>query len=210
MDKWYDNKALVIVLLIVFFPVGLYALWKNQHFSKNAKLVGTLIILLLCLVGAIKDIREKQSRKRTVTASPQTASAEAPQRQTSAPSKSFHEIANKVIVRKGISGCKVRLIAKTSEEDFDKGFNEGEAYMRETNKVVLDAMRKSGVAPSGSAPRILHNHLMQMKGGRPTISAAARGAFDDLIRTASKRGITTEDGFAGFLEGVYQEEAKGW
>lgn len=48
---WYDNKALIIILLILFFPVGLYALWKNKHFSKPVKIGVTVLIAILAIVS---------------------------------------------------------------------------------------------------------------------------------------------------------------
>jgi len=37
-NSWYEKKWLVIVLCIVFFPIGLYALWKNTSISKGWKI----------------------------------------------------------------------------------------------------------------------------------------------------------------------------
>ncbi len=44
--KWYDKKGLVAVLCVVFWPVGLYGLWKSNVFPKSWKIGGTLLILL--------------------------------------------------------------------------------------------------------------------------------------------------------------------
>ncbi|MFC1467654.1 hypothetical protein ACFLQY_03045 [Verrucomicrobiota bacterium] len=48
---WYDNKTIVIALLILFFPVGLYALWKNQNFSKGTKLGVTVVVVILAIAS---------------------------------------------------------------------------------------------------------------------------------------------------------------
>jgi len=51
--KWYDNKAVTLLLLfLVFFPAGLYGLWKNRTFSRPEKvcilaLWGSLVSMLL-------------------------------------------------------------------------------------------------------------------------------------------------------------------
>jgi hypothetical protein len=55
--KWYDKTWLVIVLCIIFFPVGLYALWKNGSISKGVKIVVTVIISLIVLTQLGKDKR---------------------------------------------------------------------------------------------------------------------------------------------------------
>lgn len=43
-QKWYDKKWLVILLLVVFYPVGVYALWKNKDYSLPAKVLLTAIL----------------------------------------------------------------------------------------------------------------------------------------------------------------------
>ena len=43
--KWYDNRSLVIILLFVFFPIGIYALWKNYRFSTITKSIITGVVV---------------------------------------------------------------------------------------------------------------------------------------------------------------------
>lgn len=45
--KWYDKKWLVVVLCLLFFPVGLYALWMSRTIGKGWKIGGTIVIGLL-------------------------------------------------------------------------------------------------------------------------------------------------------------------
>lgn len=54
-SKWYDKTWLVIVLCIFFFPVGLYALWKNATISKGWKIGVTVVIALIVLAQIGKD-----------------------------------------------------------------------------------------------------------------------------------------------------------
>lgn len=37
-NPWYEKTWITIILCIVFFPVGLYALWKNSSILKDGKL----------------------------------------------------------------------------------------------------------------------------------------------------------------------------
>lgn len=48
-SKWYDKKFIVIALLFLFFPVGLYGLWKGSIFNRNTK-VGLTILFILLIV----------------------------------------------------------------------------------------------------------------------------------------------------------------
>lgn len=54
-SKWYDKTWLVIVLCIFFFPIGLYALWKNQSISKGWKIGVTVVIALIVIAQVGKD-----------------------------------------------------------------------------------------------------------------------------------------------------------
>jgi len=54
-SKWYDKTWLVIILCIIFFPVGIYALWKNSSISKGWKIGVTIVIALIVISQIGKD-----------------------------------------------------------------------------------------------------------------------------------------------------------
>jgi hypothetical protein len=54
-SAWYEKKWLVVILCIVFFPVGLYALWKNSSISKGWKIGITVLITLIVISNLGKD-----------------------------------------------------------------------------------------------------------------------------------------------------------
>ncbi|MHC4800319.1 MAG: hypothetical protein ACYTF1_27065, partial [Planctomycetota bacterium] len=60
--RWYDRNAIVILLLVIFFPVGLYALWKNRHYSKKMKVIVTGCVALLLLIS----VGLKEATKQTI------------------------------------------------------------------------------------------------------------------------------------------------
>jgi len=45
--QWYDSKTLVIAWVLVFFPVGLYGVWKSDDFIRNVKFG----ISVACVIG---------------------------------------------------------------------------------------------------------------------------------------------------------------
>ena len=50
-NAWYEKTWLVVILCIIFFPVGLYALWKNSSISKGWKIGVTAIIALIFILN---------------------------------------------------------------------------------------------------------------------------------------------------------------
>lgn len=54
-EKWYDKEWLVVVLCVIFFPVGLYALWKNSSISIGWKIGVTGFFAVLIIVSINSD-----------------------------------------------------------------------------------------------------------------------------------------------------------
>lgn len=52
--RWYDRTLLVLLLCIVFFPVGLFALWRGKSMNIFWKIVITAIIIF-ALKAAFTD-----------------------------------------------------------------------------------------------------------------------------------------------------------
>ena len=66
-QKWYDKIWLVILLCVIFFPVGLYALWKNQPITKGWKIGVTIIIALIVISQLGKNNDENVSSNSSVS-----------------------------------------------------------------------------------------------------------------------------------------------
>ena len=48
MDKkWYQKDWGIILLCVLFFPVGLYLVWKKSEWSKRNKIIATVCVILL-------------------------------------------------------------------------------------------------------------------------------------------------------------------
>jgi hypothetical protein len=65
-SKWYDKTWLVIVLCIIFFPVGLYALWKNQSISKGWK-IGVTVLIALIVIANLGDDKKASTSSNTAS-----------------------------------------------------------------------------------------------------------------------------------------------
>ncbi|WP_211196215.1 FxLYD domain-containing protein [Flavobacterium sp. H122] len=67
-NAWYEKNWLVILLCVLFFPVGLYALWKNSSIAKGWKIAITVIISLIILTNlGDEKIKTNSSNASTVS-----------------------------------------------------------------------------------------------------------------------------------------------
>jgi hypothetical protein len=66
-NAWYDKTWLVILLCIVFFPIGLYALWKNTKIGKGWKIGVTAFFALIVIanMGGKKSSDPKSNEPTT-------------------------------------------------------------------------------------------------------------------------------------------------
>lgn len=49
--KWYQKQTGIIILLIIFFPIGLYQMWKNNLWSKKTRWIVTITLIVLIGLG---------------------------------------------------------------------------------------------------------------------------------------------------------------
>lgn len=77
-QKWYDKTWLVIILCIIFFPVGLFGLWKSSKISKVWKIIVTILIGILFLASLGDSDKTKSSATSSDSTEEQTASEEQP------------------------------------------------------------------------------------------------------------------------------------
>ena len=62
-QKWYREPWVIIALLILFFPIGLYLMWRYAKWSPKAKWIVTGIYAFLMLLSAISNASANNSTK---------------------------------------------------------------------------------------------------------------------------------------------------
>lgn len=50
---WYNKTFWIVLALILFFPLGFYALYKNETWSKNAKLIAGGVVGVVVMIGLL-------------------------------------------------------------------------------------------------------------------------------------------------------------
>ena len=50
--KWYQKSTAVIILLIFFFPVGLYLMWKNELWTKKTRWIATGVVTVMLIANS--------------------------------------------------------------------------------------------------------------------------------------------------------------
>lgn len=60
--KFYQKGWFMWLMLIIFFPIGLYLLWKNPDYSKKAKIIITTVLAVFLIFGHnSKDTKKVQN-----------------------------------------------------------------------------------------------------------------------------------------------------
>ena len=72
-NAWYEKSWLAILLCVLFFPVGIYALWKNSTIKKGWKIAITIISSLI-VIGNIGN----KGKSNSVSTSSSNNSTETP------------------------------------------------------------------------------------------------------------------------------------
>ena len=95
--RWYNRKLWVVILLIVFAPIGLLALWFGNAFGKKGKIIATIIVASLLIIGLQANREEQKYAKahhepfKTVSSSRPTPPKTAMAHHMAKPYKVFHE-----------------------------------------------------------------------------------------------------------------------
>jgi len=55
VSNWYNNKTLVIILLIFLYPIGWFAMYKGDHFSKKTRKITSWILIFWTLILVFGD-----------------------------------------------------------------------------------------------------------------------------------------------------------
>jgi hypothetical protein len=64
-SHWYQRKGLVFLLCFLFFPLGIYGLWKNDKINKTIKIIITVFCSLL-VIGVLTEEEKPSSEKEEV------------------------------------------------------------------------------------------------------------------------------------------------
>jgi hypothetical protein len=81
-QKWYKTNVGIIAPLIIFFPVGLYLMWRYANWPKNAKLIVTGILAVCVLISGIANaISPPQQGSQAAIPTQQTSQVAAPTQQ---------------------------------------------------------------------------------------------------------------------------------
>lgn len=59
-EKWYQKTGWIIALLILFFPAGLFLMWKYSNWKKTVKCTITALILICAVIGVTTPYKLKQ------------------------------------------------------------------------------------------------------------------------------------------------------
>lgn len=53
--EWFKKKSYIILLLIIFFPLGLYLMWNNKIWTQNIRVLITFLIISIIIYGQFNN-----------------------------------------------------------------------------------------------------------------------------------------------------------
>lgn len=75
--KFHETNLFVILALILFFPVGIYLMFKNKHFSKLIRITITVVFAALLVIGVFTpNTQEATSEPETIETVEEVAAGE--------------------------------------------------------------------------------------------------------------------------------------
>jgi Domain of unknown function (DUF4352) len=115
-SKWYDRTWIAIFLCVFFFPVGLYALWKNKHLAQGWK-IGITAFIALALIGNASDKTKKGNQAISATKTVEST--------TEAPKVAYNKIGDVIPVENYIYRVDGIQFKKTLGNEFIKETADG-------------------------------------------------------------------------------------
>ncbi len=88
-NKWYEKTPAIVLLLIFFFPVGLYLMWKYTKWAKGVK-IGVSVLAGIAVISVLTNPNTSQTntttsntdtKQETVKVEPATESEQKPAEQ---------------------------------------------------------------------------------------------------------------------------------
>ena len=49
-ENFYKRELFTIIMLLFFWPVGLFSMWKNEHFSLIARCIISILVFLFVAI----------------------------------------------------------------------------------------------------------------------------------------------------------------
>jgi len=63
--KWHQKPIATILFLIFFFPIGIYLMWKNEIWTKNTRIIISIVFALLIVANMNKNSTKKNDNFNT-------------------------------------------------------------------------------------------------------------------------------------------------
>src|SRR5258708_21084667 len=93
-SKWHQGSLGIIATLVVFFPLGLFLMWKYAKWNKKVKWAVTCLFAFLLLSGAFTNKDQSKGSQSAISVSPVPTSTTQtpPNQQTKTASEKISEI----------------------------------------------------------------------------------------------------------------------
>lgn len=178
-QKWYEKNLAIILLLIFFFPVGLFLMWKYSKWNKVAKIVISIFfgIVLISNMGSKKT-------NQTATTKTDTAIVQEQPKEKTDEEKAADEAKKKA---NDEAKAKADADAKKAKEDADaKAAKEAKKIKSGTYKVGPDI-------PAGEY-LVISKSIGYIQCAKDSTGELESIVFNDNLSSGSNSYVTLNEG----------------
>ena len=94
-NNWYESTGIIILFLIIFFPVGLFLMWKYSKWSKVPKILISVFFGLI-IIGNMGNNKSTTPTSTTQTTEVKEETKEEPKTEVKAEDKDIYSIGEEV------------------------------------------------------------------------------------------------------------------
>ena len=70
--KWYEKSWVIVLFIVLFFPVGLFLLWKYGHFKPKTKKIITAVVAVIFVFSLFTPKQDKPQNETPIVAEQDT------------------------------------------------------------------------------------------------------------------------------------------
>lgn len=155
---WYRKEVWIIVLLIFFFPAGLYLMWKYSGWNKIIKVIITIILALTTISAMTNPAKYTENKSKNIDSAKINTQEKTQQSKTPEPKQPSIPTEYKSALSKATSYSNTMHMSKKGV--YDQLVSEyGEKFVPEAAQYAIDNVKADWNANALAKAKIYQNDM---------------------------------------------------